>query len=131
VSQALTSVKAGLAELPVTAGNKVPPWVKVHLNTAGAKFDAVRFTNQYGFPGDLVLALVFPVETNMSWLIVPEGGHAWEDFGFVDFHQKHDLVIPELDLPAQNAAIFLQLEGAKITQAREFCSRLPSRTLRP
>lgn len=120
VSKALTSVKTGLAELPITPLDKVPPWVKMRLNTAGAKFDAVRFTHAYGFPGDLWLALVFPVKTTVSLFLAQEGGRAQEDLKLKDFHAKRDLAIRELNLPPQNAAFFLQFEGGKLTTGCEF-----------
>lgn len=118
---ALARVHSGFAEVvPEVEETDVPRWTKVRLNTHGARFDAIRFSNPLGFSADLVWVFALPADTLESWYIVPRGGPAEYSFGFKDFHGKGNLEIPELDLPKRNEVYFQQLEGKQIAISREY-----------
>lgn len=50
----LNGVRGRFAEIPITATTGVPRWVKIQLNAGGAGFDAIRFSQHYGDPADLI-----------------------------------------------------------------------------
>ena len=120
MSKAFTGVKLGIADIPVFSGKTVPNWTKVRLNAAGVGCDAIRFTNAYNFPADLVWAFVVPAETQFNWGILPEGGHASEGWGFKSFYRKNNLELAGLDLPARNTVIFQHLGEGKVFVGCEF-----------
>jgi len=121
LSDRLTSARTWFREVRAPTGDdEFPSWTKVRLNTSGARFDAIRFTNRLPWPADLVWAFALPEEPLRSWSITPQRGVSTEEFGFTDYHHKYNLKLPGLDLPVRNFVVFQQLEGKKIFASREY-----------
>lgn len=120
IGKALASVQLGLVDIPIYREHKTPPWNKVRLNRAGAGLDAIRFTNAYGFKGDLIWAFVLPAETRLNWCITSSTGMPQGDAGFKQYYRKNNLILAGLDLPPRNIVVFQQLEDGQVGGGREY-----------
>jgi len=123
IMQAVSKVRLGFADIPVYTDDTVQHWTKVRLNTTGAGMDLIRFTNAYSFPADLIWVFALPAENSgatLRWWITMNWGSPSAEFGFKQFYAKYCLILPGLDLPPRNLAIFQHLPGGQISGGHEY-----------